>query len=260
MYVEPEFRRRGIAGDPGRAGAHRGRGGAPAPAAQHRGPAARGAGALRRAGTARSRVRGVRRRTRRGVPGQGPARPTRRTHGRRDRVGVLRRRRGGDRPGGRRAARAALPRPGHPGAGRRAAGGAGRRGGGQRRDGRPRAVAAGDLAGHHARPGGRGAATSTLPDERAYRQQTERVLGEIAAGAGGVVLGRAAAMVLRDRADVLHVRLDGPPERRLADAVAHSGRPEDEVRPRGTPPTGPGWPTCGTSTAATRGRRGTTTW
>ena len=72
--------------------------------------------------------------------------------------------------------------------------------------------------------------TSTLPDERAYRLQTERVLGEIAAGPGGVVLGRAAAMVLRDRPDVLHVRLDGAPDRRLADAVAHSGRPAEEVR------------------------------
>jgi cytidylate kinase len=72
--------------------------------------------------------------------------------------------------------------------------------------------------------------TSTLPDERAYRLQTERVLGEIADGPGGVVLGRAAAMVLRNRADVLHVRLDGPPERRLAEAVSHLGRPEDEVR------------------------------
>ncbi len=72
--------------------------------------------------------------------------------------------------------------------------------------------------------------TSALPDERAYRQQTERVLTEIAEGAGGVVLGRAAAMVLRDRPDVLHVRLDGPRARRLAAAVAHSGRPVDEVR------------------------------
>ena len=72
--------------------------------------------------------------------------------------------------------------------------------------------------------------TSSLPDERAYREQTERVLGEIADGPGGVVLGRAAAMVLRDRADVLHVRLDGPPERRLAAAVAHLGRPEEELR------------------------------
>jgi hypothetical protein len=74
--------------------------------------------------------------------------------------------------------------------------------------------------------------TSTLPDERAYRAQTERVLGEIAAGPGGVVLGRAAAMVLRDRPDVLHVRLDGPADRRLAAAVAHVGLPEGEVRRR----------------------------
>ncbi|MCW2509017.1 MAG: uncharacterized protein JWP68_2165 [Modestobacter sp.] len=72
--------------------------------------------------------------------------------------------------------------------------------------------------------------TSTLPDERAYRLQTEKVLAEIAAGPGGVVLGRAAAIVLRNRPDVLHVRLDGPPEARLAAAVAHAGRPEEEVR------------------------------
>ena len=72
--------------------------------------------------------------------------------------------------------------------------------------------------------------TSGLPDERAYREQTERVLGEIADGPGGVVLGRAAAMVLRERADVLHVRLDGDPDRRLAAAVAQLGRPEDDVR------------------------------
>jgi hypothetical protein len=72
--------------------------------------------------------------------------------------------------------------------------------------------------------------TSALPDERAYRVQTERVLAEIVEGPGGVVLGRAAAMVLRDRPDVLHVRLDGPADRRLAAAVAHAGRPEQEVR------------------------------
>jgi Cytidylate kinase-like family len=72
--------------------------------------------------------------------------------------------------------------------------------------------------------------TATLPDARAYRQQTERVLAEICEGAGGVVLGRAGAMVLQDRPDALHVRLDGPPERRLAAAVARSGRSADEVR------------------------------
>jgi hypothetical protein len=72
--------------------------------------------------------------------------------------------------------------------------------------------------------------TSNLPDARAYRQQTEKVLAEICDGAGGVVLGRAGAMVLRDRPDVLHVRLDGPRERRLAAAVERSGRSVDEVR------------------------------
>jgi hypothetical protein len=72
--------------------------------------------------------------------------------------------------------------------------------------------------------------TSALPDARAYRQQTEKVLGEICDGAGGVVLGRAGAMVLRDRPDVLHVRLDGPRERRLEAAVARSGRSIEEVR------------------------------
>jgi cytidylate kinase len=72
--------------------------------------------------------------------------------------------------------------------------------------------------------------TSSLPDARAYRQQTEKVLAEICDGAGGVVLGRAGAMVLRDRPDVLHVRLDGPRERRLEAAVARSGRSIDEVR------------------------------
>jgi cytidylate kinase len=71
---------------------------------------------------------------------------------------------------------------------------------------------------------------SNAPDERSFRQQTEHVLHEIAEGDGGVVLGRAAALVLRDRRDALHVRLDGPRQRRLADAVARSGRPVEDVR------------------------------
>jgi hypothetical protein len=72
--------------------------------------------------------------------------------------------------------------------------------------------------------------TTTLPDARAYRQQTERVLTEIADGAGGVVLGRAGALVLKDRMDALHVRLDGPPDRRLEAAAGRSGRSLEEVR------------------------------
>jgi hypothetical protein len=72
--------------------------------------------------------------------------------------------------------------------------------------------------------------TSPLPDARAYREQTERVLAEIAAGTGGVVLGRAGAIVLGDRPDALHVRLDGPRELRLAAAVARSGRSREDVQ------------------------------
>src|SRR4051795_7412879 len=72
--------------------------------------------------------------------------------------------------------------------------------------------------------------TSALPDARAYRQQTERVLAEIVAGAGGVVLGRAAAIGLGDRPHALHVRLDGPRDRRLAAAVQLSDRSAEEVQ------------------------------
>jgi len=72
--------------------------------------------------------------------------------------------------------------------------------------------------------------TASVPDERAYRQQTERVLAEIADGEGGVVLGRAGAIVLRDRPHVLNVRLDGPKERRLSAVVARSGRARDEIQ------------------------------
>ena len=67
-------------------------------------------------------------------------------------------------------------------------------------------------------------------DERTFRVQTEGVVREIADGPGGVVLGRAAAVVLGDRPDALHVRLDGPEQRRLDAVVARTGRPRDEVR------------------------------
>ena len=39
----------------------------------------------------------------------------------------------------------------------------------------------------------------------------------------GVILGRAAAVVLRDAPEALHVRLDGPAERRLAQAMELEG-------------------------------------
>ena len=48
-----------------------------------------------------------------------------------------------------------------------------------------------------------------------YRRETEKLIREHTDG-GAVILGRAGAVILRDHADALHVRLDGPPERRVA--------------------------------------------
>jgi cytidylate kinase len=69
----------------------------------------------------------------------------------------------------------------------------------------------------------------TFADEHAFREKTEEVLHEIAE-VGGVVLGRAAAIVLAGRDDALHVRLDGPVEGRVVRSVQRSGRSEAEVR------------------------------
>ena len=55
------------------------------------------------------------------------------------------------------------------------------------------------------------------------------MLREIAAR-GGVVLGRAAAFVLADHPEALHVRLDGPVDARVAQVVWRTGRPEPDVR------------------------------
>jgi len=47
---------------------------------------------------------------------------------------------------------------------------------------------------------------------------------------GGVLLGRAAAIVLRDHPHALHVRLDGDPEWRVRQAQTLLGVSEDEAR------------------------------
>jgi cytidylate kinase len=53
----------------------------------------------------------------------------------------------------------------------------------------------------------------------------------LAAGGGGVILGRAAAVVLgKDRG--FHVRLEGPPERRVVQGAAVEGISEQEARDR----------------------------
>jgi cytidylate kinase len=67
------------------------------------------------------------------------------------------------------------------------------------------------------------AAPSEMVAERSFLRATEAVIRERCAEGSGVVLGRAAAVVLRDRPGALHVRLDGPPERRLAQAMELEG-------------------------------------
>jgi cytidylate kinase len=52
-----------------------------------------------------------------------------------------------------------------------------------------------------------------------FRRATEEVLLRQAATGRGVILGRAAVIVLHDRPDVLRVRLDGPRERRIEQAM-----------------------------------------
>ncbi|GAC1319984.1 MAG: hypothetical protein NVSMB16_15450 [Acidimicrobiales bacterium] len=69
-------------------------------------------------------------------------------------------------------------------------------------------------------PDGSGPIFDRRPDEEDFRLQTEAVLRDVASSEGGVILGRAAAIVLADRPDALHVRLDGSIERRLAQLTA----------------------------------------
>lgn len=56
-----------------------------------------------------------------------------------------------------------------------------------------------------------------------FHRATERVLCEQARTGGGVILGRAASIVLRGRPDVLRVRLDGPRELRIRQATSVEG-------------------------------------
>jgi cytidylate kinase len=54
-----------------------------------------------------------------------------------------------------------------------------------------------------------------------FRAATETVLRQVADTTGAVILGRVGMVVLGDRSDVLRVRLDGPVEERIAQAIAN---------------------------------------
>jgi hypothetical protein len=69
-------------------------------------------------------------------------------------------------------------------------------------------------------------APGAIPEEiegGAYCRATEQVIREHASGEGAVILGRAAAAVLRDDPRALHVRLDGPVEARIRQGMALEG-------------------------------------
>lgn len=71
-----------------------------------------------------------------------------------------------------------------------------------------------------------------LVSEEAFVTETERVLHEVADRGPVVILGRAAAIVLADHPGALHVRLHGPVERRVAQAVRLEGIEPDVARSR----------------------------
>ncbi|HSO95198.1 MAG TPA: cytidylate kinase-like family protein [Acidimicrobiia bacterium] len=69
-------------------------------------------------------------------------------------------------------------------------------------------------------------------EEEEVREEIEASIRALAEATGGVLLGRGATMVLADTPGVFHVRLDGPPERRVRQAMTLSGVDEAEARKR----------------------------
>jgi cytidylate kinase len=61
-----------------------------------------------------------------------------------------------------------------------------------------------------------------MPDQ-AEREALEAQMRELAAGGDGVILGRAAIVVLRDHPGTLHVLLDGPRDARVEQAMRIEG-------------------------------------
>lgn len=63
-----------------------------------------------------------------------------------------------------------------------------------------------------------------------FRRATEAAVLEQAQTGEGVILGRGCVAVLRDDPGALKVRLSGPADRRLAQAIERTGMAEDEAR------------------------------
>jgi cytidylate kinase len=69
-----------------------------------------------------------------------------------------------------------------------------------------------------------------VANDDAFRVETERVIREMAGDSGGVILGRAGAVVLRTHPSALHVRLDGSRDARVARIMSgEGGRDKDKA-------------------------------
>jgi cytidylate kinase len=64
------------------------------------------------------------------------------------------------------------------------------------------------------------------------RQRVEASIADLLARGGGVILGRAAAVVLANQRGAYHVRLDGPEERRVRRAILLENIDESAARAR----------------------------
>jgi cytidylate kinase len=70
------------------------------------------------------------------------------------------------------------------------------------------------------------------PTTDEFWRATEQLLVQAADEGDVVVLGRAGALALRDRPGAVHVRLDGPPRARVAQAMRVENIDENEARRR----------------------------
>lgn len=70
------------------------------------------------------------------------------------------------------------------------------------------------------------------PENPHFQRETERLIREAAGHGNVVVLGRAGALVLADHLGALHVRLDGPEDARLRQAMGVEGVDRAEAKTR----------------------------
>ncbi len=69
-----------------------------------------------------------------------------------------------------------------------------------------------------------------VPDEAAFLAATEQIIRRHAARGSGVILGRAGMLVLADHPHVVRVRLSGPLEARIEQAIRRYGLSREEAR------------------------------